>query len=755
MSSFRSPRVLSHLSPLSIALLAALAVPSGATLASSLQLDDVVVTATRSETQLEKVPATITAVDDKDIQKRAPLDETALFEGEPDMVISRDARRYGAATINIRGIEGNRVLQMVDGVRLPEVFTGGGSNNITTATTDSPELDFLHGVEVLRGPASSLYGSDALGGVVGYRTLNPEDLLIDGKEIAARYRSTWREADKSFQNTLITAAGNSQFKALAGLSYREGHELGNRGNAGGRSAARENPNDIDNEALASLVKLAWTPSDEHRLGLTFERRDLESDVDTQRFYRAVARMTSNLGTEKVERERWSLDWEWTPANALIDRFYVMGYHQDASNDTHTYQRRSPTSATCSAGSGAGNTCDMYLDVLLDQKAYGLSSQIEKAFDSGSIRHNLVAGLDWRQLEISQWKDATIFRNGNYANPIKVLIGETYPTNGFTPGKTHTYGLFLQDAIELLEGDLVVTPGVRYDRIELRPDNVPLTVAGNSYNGVSRNFEAVSPKLSAVWQFHPDVSVYAQYVRGFRAPNYNDVNGIFHNASQNYARIANPDLDPETSNGYEIGTRFNALGGHLQIALFRNDYKDFIESQIVCRNCTPGVTGSTYQHINFEEVTIRGAEIRGRWDLANDWYINSAIAYARGDAKTPNGEAPLNSVEPLRGSLALGWEGQLVEQNVGFETRLRAARGVSRVDESDDYYEPGGYGVVDLSTWWHPTKQVQVGLNLNNLFDRKYWIWSDIRQSDVTNAEQSVDFYSQPGRNLSASVQIDF
>lgn len=739
---------------LRLAVATALSLSASNLLASSLELDEVVVTATRSETKLQKVPATITRVDEKDIQKRQPSDETALFQDEPDVVISRDARRYGSATINIRGIEGNRVLQMVDGVRLPEVFTGGGSNNITTATTDSPEIDFLQGVEVLRGPASSLYGSDALGGVVGYRTLAPEDLLIDDKDVAARLRSTWREADKSFQNSLIAAAGNERFKALVGVSYREGHELGNRGNVGGRGPARENPNDIDNESLASLVKLAWMPSAEHRLGLTFERRNIDSDVDTQRFYRAVRRMTVNLGSEQLERERWSLDWEWTPDNALIDRFYVMAYQQESSNETNTYQERNPTSATCSASSGAGNTCELYLDVLLDQKTYGLSSQIEKAFNTGSVNHNLVAGFDWRQLEIAQWKDATVFYNRNYNDPRKLLIGETYPNNGFTPGQTRTYGLFLQDAIELLDGDLVVTPGIRYDRIELRPDNVPLTVAGNTYNGVSRNFEAVSPKLSALWQFHPDASVYAQYVRGFRAPNYNDVNGIFHNASQNYARVANPDLDPETSDGFEIGTRFNALGGHMQVALFRNDYKDFIESRVVCRNCTPGVTGSTYKHINYEEVSIRGAEIRGHWDLDNDWYLNAAVAYARGDAETPDGKEPLNSVEPLRGSLALGWEGQLAEQNVGFESRLRAARGVSRVDESDDYYQPGGYGVVDLSTWWKPTKQVQIGLTLNNLFDRKYWVWSDIRQSDVTIDEQSVDFYSQPGRNLSASIQID-
>ncbi|MBE7527671.1 TonB-dependent hemoglobin/transferrin/lactoferrin family receptor [Betaproteobacteria bacterium PRO4] len=720
-------------------------------------LQQITVTATRSETELHKVPATITKIDEKDIQKRRPHDEAALFEDEPDMVMSRDARRYGATTINIRGIEGIRVLQMVDGVRLPEVFTGGGNNNTTTATSDSPEMDFLQGVEILRGPASSLYGSEALGGVIGYRTLNPEDLLADGKNTALRYRFTWRDADKSFQNTGLGAIGSDQFKLLLGISGRNGHELSNRGSKGGTGFDREKPNNIDNESLATLAKLAWLPTTRHRVGLTFERRDISSEVDTLRMYRTVPKMTGNLGAEELKRNRWSLDWEWKPKNTWLDRFYLMGYHQKSATETYTQQNRRNTSASCSATTGTGNNCEINMDVTVDQKLYGFNSQLEKMLVFGSIIHNLTSGFDWRTLEISQWKDSTIFRNGNYNNPIKLVLGETYPNHGFTPGRTRTYGLFLQDSIEMLDGDLVITPGIRYDRIELRPDDAPLFMTGQQFDGVSRNFNSISPKLSALWQFHPQISVYGQAVRGFRAPNYNDVNGMFHNSAQRYARIANPDLKPETSIGYEIGTRFNVLSSHWQIALYHNEYKDFIKSQRICGSpnvCLGGLVSSVFQHINYEKATIRGAEIRTHWTLPGNWYLNGAVAYSHGDVKSPNGKVPLNSIEPLRGSLSLGWEGTLSEQIIGAESRLRAAHRVSRADKADNYYQPDGYGVVDLSAWWKPRKNVHVGFNLNNLFDRKFWVWSDIRQSDVTNDEQGMSFYSQPGRNFSVALQID-
>ena len=174
----RKTRQASHLRKRHLPLLisAALAGPSSLAHAQSEGdspiLSNVVVSANRSETQIDAVPATITTTDRQSIDRRMPHDETSLFADEPDLAVARDLRRFGASSINIRGIEGNRVLQQVDGVRLPDFYSGGGPSNATTSSADGPEMDFLKRVEVLRGPASSLYGSDALGGVVSYFTLD-------------------------------------------------------------------------------------------------------------------------------------------------------------------------------------------------------------------------------------------------------------------------------------------------------------------------------------------------------------------------------------------------------------------------------------------------------------------------------------------------------------------------------------------------------------------------------------------------------
>lgn len=102
-----------------------------------------------------------------------PYDEAAIFKNEPDIAMSRNLRHFGSNRINIWGIEENHVTQLVDGIRLPDYYFGSGSTNFTINAPLDTSTAFLWHLEILRGPASSLDGSDAIGGVLGYITLYP------------------------------------------------------------------------------------------------------------------------------------------------------------------------------------------------------------------------------------------------------------------------------------------------------------------------------------------------------------------------------------------------------------------------------------------------------------------------------------------------------------------------------------------------------------------------------------------------------
>lgn len=224
------------------------------------QLKEVTVTATRSEADIDAVPATVTTLDREALDRRLPRDEADLFRDEPDVALARDARRFGATRVNIRGIENNRVVQMVDGVRLPDFYNGGGPTHFTLSGPLPVMTDFMQRVEILRGPASSLYGSDAIGGVVGYLTLDPADLLEKGERAALRYRLGRYGANQGLSNTVLGAFRGEAVEGLIGLSQIKANETGNQGDVDTTAPNRTRPNPQDSKDMGLLAKLIVRPA---------------------------------------------------------------------------------------------------------------------------------------------------------------------------------------------------------------------------------------------------------------------------------------------------------------------------------------------------------------------------------------------------------------------------------------------------------------------------------------------------------------
>lgn len=721
-------------------------------------LGKVVVSATRTETTTDAVATTITSIDQASLARRMPGDEADLFAEDPDLTVARDLRRFGASSVTIRGIEGKRVLQQVDGIRLPDHYNGGGPSNATTSSADSPEFDFLKRVEVLRGPASSLYGADALGGVVSYLTLDPRDILGQ-RDVAVRYKGTWRGADQSLQNTAYFAGGNEKVEVLLALTRRSGSELDNRGEVGGSSAARELPNPQDNSSRGTLARLVVKPASGHRLRFTYEDRHQHADSELLRLSTSLPRVSAASGSEEARRERVSFDWEWKPANGLVDRLLLNTYHQNAGNHTDTLQRRSNTTAGCSGTSRGSNTCLIDMNFDFRQHTTGAGLQLEKAIGSGEVEHFIVVGADWRRHALDELRDYLI-TNQTTGSVSKTLAGDTYPLRDFAPGETTSVGLFAQDEISI--GRLRLTPGLRVDSVKLRPETMNKTIGNQIFSASGQDHTAASPKLAAIWQHSPALSLYGQVVRGFRAPNYEEVNGLFYNAAQNYATLPNPALKPESSTGVELGSRFKLAGGEMQLALYRNQYRNFISTELTCSTpsgagapaCLGNQVRSVYQSVNLDDVRIHGVELRGAWTLLGGLRSAGAIAWSEGDVSSTG--QPLNSVDPARLFVNLGWDGSVAGRPLALDARLRAAHRKRQVDTASvDYFRSPGYAVLDLGASLQVHPKARLNVTLNNLFDKKYWVWSDIRQAALAATDAGPSFYTQPGRNLSAALQMDF
>lgn len=718
------------------------------------RLKTVTVTATRTTKAAEEVPATVTTVDKRDIERRAPADETDLLKDEPDIAVARDLRRFGSTRVNIRGIEDNRVTQMVDGVRMPDFYNSGGPTNFTMNAPLGTSIDFLRRVEILRGSASSLYGSDAIGGVVGYLTLDPADLLTGDKTTAFRYRLGYTGANKGLTHTLLGAWRGERVEALLGYSRTGASEFDNQGALDTIAANRTRPNPQDVKDQGLLAKLVVRPATGHRLALTLEGREQDSDVAVKRLSASLPKVSSMQGNDHARRMRGSVEWEHRPVAVFYDRLTARVYRQESDTRNFNRQERTNTGATCSAAAGSGNNCSVDQDFLFSQTGTGGNAQFESAFSAAGVDHLLTYGADLSRVKTEELRDALV-RNLTTGTTSKSLAGDTFPMRDFAMGRTDTLGVFVQDEITgLAGGRLSLTPGLRYDQRKLTPQVDALAqqvLTAINRTAVEKTASAFSPKLGALWRVDPGYSVYGQLVRGFRAPNYDEVNGAFRNVVQGYGSSPNPDLEPETSIGAELGVKLHLPDVRGQFAVYDNRYRNFIENvRLDCPadpRCIAGLS-RTFMFVNQSRARIYGAEARAAWDFAPGWSVDGALAYAHGENQST--AQPLNSIEPVRLSLGLARDAG----TWGAQTRLRFARAVSRTDDSNGaWFRPGGYGVADVSLWWRPAKSVQVNFAVNNLLDRKYWLWSDIRQADAPKPA-GADFYTQPGRNLALSVQID-
>ncbi|MDD3518849.1 MAG: TonB-dependent hemoglobin/transferrin/lactoferrin family receptor [Chromatiales bacterium] len=729
-------------------------------------LEQVLVTATRSSQAVDVIPGTVTVVTRDDIERRQANDVADLFADEPDIAVPRDMRRFGGGNINIRGIEDNRILLLVDGVRATD-YRSPGTTNYDAAARDLPDVDFLKQVEVVRGPGSSLYGSDAIGGVVGFITLGPDDFLTDGKTFASGVKLAHFTEDRADKATAWLASSRGNVDGLLMVSHTRSHELSNQGDVGGAGFLRTRPNPQDIDATGMLAKLGWQAAPEHHLLFTLEAKRKDSETDVQRISNlsgtSLSRVTENLGDDHLERNRLSLDYVFTPNDPRwFDRLSAKVYHQGQDTLDKNFQLRSDASISmaggqangCSASSAGDNTCEVYQRFDYEQSHRGLSMVMEKETTRFAPQY-LTWGVDWIGTHTQEVKD-TWWVNVGTGEVSNYMLGETYPKSEYPKGDMTQFGLFVQDEIQWLDGRLRVTPGLRYDSFRIDPDDDPMYHPVESASAVSKDGDRVSPKLAIAFEARPGWHVYGQYVEGYRAPDYEQVNRYFLNNQSFYGIVGNPDLKPETSRGLEAGLKFESATMGAQLAVFRNRYDDFIDYVRLTEGDSaslPAPYRITFQYRNLSDVEIDGFELRGHWQVRPTLRLTAAYAHAKGEYRIEDGEAlPLNSVEPDRLSVSALWT---PAETWGGEARLRYAWAKDEEEIDDELFATDAYAVADVGAWWQFHRNARLNVTVNNLFDETYWLWSDVRRASLPATDPAPEFYTQPGRTLSVSLKAEF
>ncbi len=733
--------------------------PAGA---ASSTLPEVAVTATRLSEETQDIPATITVIDSQQIDRNLVQSLQNLFRYEPGIAVNSDPNRFGATSINIRGLEGNRVLIQVDGVRAPNLFTFG-IGPFNTSTRNMVDLDQMKRVEVLRGPASTLYGSDALGGVVSYITKDPLDYLnLSAGPAFGSLKTLYSSANEGWQTTATVAGGSKEVQGMLTYTYFSGHETENFGTNDVIGPSRTSPNPLDTKQNNWLGKLVFTPNANNTFKLAFEQYKDNNDIDILSLNASTPKTSALYGQDEMKRTRGSVSYDYVdPAGTWLHAFSAQIYQQRSETDSASQETRSATSATCSGTANGVNTCYIPRQFDFQQNLTGGTAQVESLVTWGAPQR-ILWGAELYETETSAFRDATI-NNLTTGTSTKTLAGDTFPVRDFPNTTSLQFGAYVQDQISFLDDRLVVTPGLRWDyyRLTVHPDDLYTNNAPPGVLPSDFSDNAWSPKLAVMYRLNQDWNVYGNYAFGFRAPPFDDVNAAFRNPVQSYVLIPNPDLKSETSQGIELGVKGQANWGKLAVATFYNRYKDFIDSRVAldCPSdpqCIPDYF-FTFQSVNRARVTIYGAEAKGEYILSPNWTLAGSIAYAHGE--DTDLDVPLNSISPLTGVAGVRYD--QVSASWGQFGGALNVTAVARKSQSDiapstvPTFATPGFATVDLTAYWVFNKYARIAAGVFNIFDKKYWNWSDVNTGVVPGTGAYLDRYTQPGTNASVSLALSF
>ena len=703
-------------------------------------LPTITVTADRNAQKLDQAAPNVAVVPRQTLNQAAATQLDDVFLYEPGVSVPSDHSRRGHTGVNIRGIDGNRILMMVDGVRLPESYAGGGSNGAISGR-DLVETDTLKQADIVKGPYSALYGSDALGGVVNMETYSARDFVDADKPYHFGLKYGYRSRDRSHGVTATAAARSENAEGLLMLTRRQGHESKNHGNVDTADNRRTRNNPQDNHSHNILAK-GNIGNENHRLEAAFEQFYRKNDTNLLNTLGSssvprgpmviTTTQTQADAHDSARRQRLSLGYRYT-GDGLLKEAEIGAYRQQLKAEDDAVNTESAAANGRVMQSGT-----RYSDYGFNQTANGLHARAVSEFGSDSLKHTLVTGAEFKQVDTERNRDSSTRTSDGSIS--KEYAGSIFPNKTFPDSKRRTFSLYAQDSLTFANG-IVLTPALRYEYETLKPQIDQAYLNANP-TSLPQNFSdsAVTPSLRLSWPMGEALTGFATYSQGFRTPPFDSATMSFSNSRHGYQIVPNHNLKSERSNSFELGLKYNGEHSKAQVTAFYNRYRDFINRQFI--GMQNGL--QMFQYDNLDKVKSYGIEAAASHRFTDEWRVNGSIAWMRG--KDGEGKA-LDTAYPLNGVLGLDY----VQEKWGVGGKLRWAAKQKRVS-NDSYFKTPGYGVWDAGAWYKPSKNLELGLNLYNIGNKKYWQHADMAGMADSGA---MDLYSMSGRNVAATVQLKF
>lgn len=681
--------------------------------------ETIVVKGQRIEQKLSDVSGSITVITEEDLERQVATELTDVFKNEPGVSVTGSAGR--PQNIIIRGMGGNRVLIIKDGVRVSDGFGADDLND--KVGRFSFDLDDVKQIEVAKGAGSSLHGSDAIGGTIVISTKQPEDYL-QGQDA---YLGSKVLQDGSSDKQKLSATGAARVldsEHLLRVSGWQGHETANYDES-------RIPADLD--GLSASTSSRFPLNDHHllRLDLDYFEDNAERDQGPREVPQPdgkwQVRQYHEQGSQRTQGGK--LGWEASDLGSLLaDQFTWSLYGNHSKNSAN---KRSLLQNDLLSGYPRYRS-ERELSTFTEERV-GSELDVRRDLVTGAIAHKLSYGVELERT-----------RHERPVEKLSLEAGVPQPSQSepFSSARTDRAGVWLGDVATL--GRWQFTPTLRMDHQWLRPQD------GNQ--GENHSWH-LSPSLATSYRVNEQWRSWLSYANGFRAPSYDKVYGNIPHyfALPPFQIIANTDLKEETSHSLEWGLSGEGENWSIKPALFYNRYYNFIDWREVGLRLSDGVILRQYRNVAKAETW--GAEIAASYWLTQEWELATKLGWV--DGEDSQGEA-LRTLTPLEGNTRLSY--QTHDWSLGVQADYAAAMsrvpscGNSLTKSQDACLTSAGWFSLAMTADWLITDALKVNLKLDNLFDTRY-----TRYQDVAGLEAGTDasLFTQSGRTLSASLRYTF
>ncbi|MCD6018158.1 MAG: hypothetical protein K0S53_1279 [Bacteroidetes bacterium] len=620
--------------------------------ARSVVLDEIIFSANRKEESKMDVPYQMEIIKQKDIEFSNPATSGDLLQNTGQVFLQRS--QAGGGSPSMRGFEANKVLLVIDGVRMNNAIYRGG--HLQDVMTIDPNM--LERTEIIFGPSSTMYGSDALGGVMHFFTKKPQFSTDDKMLVKANAMIRYSSAVQEKTGHLDLNLGWKKFASLTNITFSDfgdvmsgSTKLNGYSNSWDRNYFQERMNNRDTMSVNADDNLqkgsGYTQMDimqrfsiktgEHMThNLNFQygasgflpRYDrLNGDYAGGKFRWAE----NGYGPQKRLLGAYTLNFD--KKTIMTDNIKVILAYQKIDQDriTRRWQRTARTSQR--------------EDVTV------LSANVD-AYKVIKEKHELRYGMEFTANDVKSVADTTNIISGG-----KGKAQTRYPDGG---SQMNTFAVYFSHAFEVSD-NFIVTDGLRYTNTALSAKFIDTTFAVTRlpFDDAKQKNQAVTGSLGFTWKSNSDYKVSLLANTGFRSPNVDDMTKVFEGTG-GIVIVPNPELKPEYSYNFELGInkvinekyKFDVTG-----------YYTSLTNALVVRDFNfNGKDSATYQGVkskvqatqNADNAYILGLSAGVQFDFNEHLSFKSVLNYTYGrytDTKKDT-VIPLDHIAPVFGQTSI-------------------------------------------------------------------------------------------------------